>query len=152
MDTNRFLCRNECPRRGRWIWGLALAALVGCQGNRLPTAAVEGKVSYQGKPLEFGSVLFQPDRGPPARGLIGQDGAFRLSTYGNGDGAIVGLHRVQVVCYESQRSGNPPRPKPGEELNPGKLLIPPKYAQFETSGLQVEVKPRDNEPFLLNLE
>jgi len=152
MDLNRSCCRNYFLAKELFVLGLVVLVLSGCRGDHLPTVPVEGKVCCQGKPLEFGSVLFQPDRGPPARGLIARDGTFRLSTYGGDDGAVVGLHRVQITCFECQRLGAPFRPKPGEELNSGKLLIPPKYTRFETSGLRMEVKPSSNEPFLIDLQ
>ena len=128
---------------------LGLCAAGGCGTDRLPVAPVEGKIVYQGKPLEFGGVMFQAPSGPPARGRIGSDGTFRLSTYGDGDGAVIGKHRVRITCFETQRPGAPP-PSKDEEPGLGESLIPRKYAGFHTSGLEVEVKP-DNEPFVFEL-
>ena len=118
----------------------------GCGSDRLPTAPVEGKVLYQGKPLEFGSVIFQPDVGLPARGTIASDGTFRLSTHGNGDGAVIGRHRVRIACFESQDPAAPPL-KPNEQPRVGRSLIPRKYNNPGTSGLRVEVNSQ-NEPFV----
>ena len=125
----------------------ALAAFCGCGPKRLPTAPVQGKVLYQGKPLEFGGVLFQPENGPLARGKIGADGTFRLSTYREGDGAVLGTHRVQVACYETQRPGA--KIRAGVEPGLGKPLIPPKYLRSDTSGLQVEIREH-NEPVVFD--
>lgn len=117
----------------------------GCGVKQLPTVPIEGKVFYQGKPLASGLVVLQPDVGPVAQGHIESNGVFRLSSYGKNDGAIVGKHRVRIVCREA------PVLKPGAEAMPGKLLIPPKYADFSTSGLTVEVKPSNNEPLRFEL-
>lgn len=124
------------------------AAVAGCS-DRLPTAPVEGRVFYQDKPLEFGSVMFQPDVGPPATGIIGPGGTFRLSTYAEGDGAVIGKHKVRITCFEGQRPGAP-APSPHEEPSLGKSLIPRRYTVFSTSGLEREVKA-DNEPFVFRL-
>ena len=148
---------SKCLIDGRTARRLAAGSLVaalwliagGCGGDRLSTAPVEGKVLYRGEPLEFGSVLFQPEAGPPATGTIGADGSFELSTYSNGDGAVIGKHRVSISCFESQGPNAPP-PDPDREPGRGKPLVPRKYLRPETSGLTVEVK-QDNEPFEFKL-
>lgn len=105
----------------------------------MPVAPVEGRVLYRGKPLEFGSVLFQPDVGPTARGIIQPDGTFRLSTYGNGDGAVLGTHRVQIGCFEGQRPGAETGDAASETAL-GRPLIPRRYTRFDQSGLTAEVQ------------
>lgn len=146
-------CLIDGRRALRLVGTLLLAGLWlpvgGCGGNRLSTAPVEGKVFYRDEPLKFGSVLFQPESGPPATGTVGADGSFELSTYGNGDGAVIGKHRVSIKCFESQDPNAPP-PDPDREPGRGKPLIPRKYLRPETSRLRVEVK-QDNEPFEFKL-
>jgi hypothetical protein len=129
---------------------LSLALLGGCGSRQLPVAPAKGQVFYRGRPLEFGAVMFQPGIGPPARGVIQPDGRFQLSTYGANDGAVIGPHQVRITCFESQRpaGGVPTRTK--AEAGVGKSLIPPKYTNFDSSGLRVEVKTA-NEPFLFKL-
>ena len=127
--------------------GLALAALVGC--DRGPTLVpVTGKVLYKGKPLEFGSVMFQPPSGQPAVGEIQPDGTFTLSTFRPDDGAVVGTHKVRIACYESQRRGT--AKGPGEQ-SLGRLLIPMKYTLFDQSGLTADVREDQNEPIVFEL-
>ena len=131
------------------IVGLCIAAS-GCGEKQFPVAPAEGKIICQGKPLECGSVIFQPRTGPPARGKIQSDGTFVLSTYGNGDGAMIGTHRVRIACFENQRPGAIPD-NPQAEPTLGRPLVPRRYTNIQTSGLQVEVKS-SNEPFVLDLE
>lgn len=57
-----------------------------------------------GKPLSGGRVMFQPiasgdDKvvGRPAIGSIQPDGSFKLTTYKDGDGALVGSHHPVVM-------------------------------------------------------
>jgi hypothetical protein len=124
----------------RWV-GLAalLVACVACDvgcGRRPTLVPVSGRVTLDGKPLGFGSVMIQPTGGPAARGTIQPDGSFAVGTFTPGDGAIVGPASVRVACYEQQRPGAPP---PQGELALGKSLIPEKYTQFETSGITATV-------------
>ena len=127
-----------------------LVASLGCGGDRMPVAEVEGKVLYQGEPLEFGSVIFQPEQGPLAKGQIGPDGAFELSTYGDGDGAVIGTHKVRIACFESMAPDAPePDPSKGEPTL-GASLIPRRYTNLATSPLEIEVKA-DNEPLVIEL-
>ncbi|NLE39981.1 MAG: hypothetical protein GX621_18340 [Pirellulaceae bacterium] len=139
------------PRRHRLapIWAVALlVGLTGCS-DRHSVAPVEGKVIYRNAPLKFGSVSFQPEVGPRATGRIQPDGTFRLSTYGEHDGAILGRHRVSIVCAEHQ---NPETRSPGgdSEGRYSRSLIPEKYTFPETSGFEAEVK-ESNQPFTFEL-
>lgn len=131
-----------------------VAAVVGCGDGRPPRVPVAGRVTVGGQPLTSGQVVFWPDNGVPARGQIGADGVFRLSTFGDGDGAVLGRH---VVTIEATRVENP-GPKLAslqEEIdyyrdpaNAAKdaekpvvhWLAPERYAQRETSGLTAEVQ------------
>jgi hypothetical protein len=126
---------------------LVILLLAGC--NRGPLVVpVSGKVLYNGKPLQFGSVTFQPPSGQPAQGEIQHDGTFVLSTYRPNDGAVVGTHKVRVACYESQK--NLAARSPGEQ-SLGRLLIPTKYTFFDQSGLTAEVRPDENAPLVFEL-
>jgi hypothetical protein len=127
----------------------ALCALGGC-GQRRPLAPVTGRVLYEGEPLRFGSVMFQPETGQPATALIQPDGTFTLSTVGEGAGAALGRNRVRITCYEGQRPDRGPSGGAGES-GLGRLLIPRKYAGYETSGLTVDVRAEGNEPFVFDL-
>jgi hypothetical protein len=109
---------------------------------------ISGKVIYNGQPLSFGSVTFQPTSGQPAWGEIQSDGTFVLSTYGPNDGAVVGTHKIKVACYESQRPTA--TPKAGEQTL-GRSLIPQNYTLFDQSGLTAEVQPGENAPIVLEL-
>ena len=105
---------------------LSVGAGFGCDGTpeaaaRLSTAVpVSGLVTYKGKPLTRGTVVFEPDAGRPAHGEIQSDGRYTLSTFKDGDGAVEGTHRVSI-------SG----------LN--KKDLPLKYHAPSSSGIEIEV-------------
>jgi len=85
------------------LLAIAIFALPGCSDSEYKIAPVEGTVTYQGNKLTFGKLYFRPVKsgdkgegpGRPAFGTIDAQGAYRLSTYSEHDGAIVGKHNIQ---------------------------------------------------------
>ena len=130
-----------------WLWGggaLAVAWLslgVGCQREgRLPTAPVRGTVTLDGQPVTEGEVVFLPAAGKPSRGRLDAEGAFVLSAYTSGDGAVIGAHRVGVIARRGE-------PEEWSEAPTVEWLVPPRYANPATSGLTFEVLPnQENTP------
>ena len=109
---------------GSSLAALALIACSGCgeDGKAAPvsTVPVKGMVRYKGRPLTRGVIQFEPASiGREASGEIQPDGTFTLSTYGTGDGAVLGPHRVAVT-------------------GAGKA-VPVKYSNFASSRIEVEV-------------
>ena len=139
----------ECRR---WLPLVPLLLVVCAPGcNRGPAMGkVSGSVSLDGTPLKFGSVMFQNvSGGQPSVGEIQPDGSFVLSTFRPEDGAIVGNHKVRVVCYSTQDPANKRSGPMGDSL--GALLIPRKYASLGTSGLSAEVTAEGLEDFKIEL-
>lgn len=116
----------------------ALAVLVGVAGctSRPPTAPVSGRVTLDGKPLEFGHVFFQSGKGVGSGGRIGPGGRFVVGERG---GATVGLNAVAVSCTEADSPGFR-QPESGEPVA-GKSLVPERYASTASSGITVDVAP-----------
>lgn len=133
---------------------LASASLMlfsGCFGQKgLETAPASGIVTYNGKPLSFGRVSFRPEAGSPATGEIQSDGTFALSTYGNGDGAIVGTHQVSITSTEAD-AGTMAETAANTEMAVPKSLIPKKYTSFATSELTAEVVASGENKFTFEL-
>ena len=81
---------------------------VGCGSGlkEFPVAETSGVVLCEGKPVPFAKVQFNPVKkegsksavvGKPGFAFADQDGKFVLTTYSDGDGAVVGKHIVTAV-------------------------------------------------------
>ena len=118
-------------------------AVAGC-GSDAELGSVHGVVRLDGKPVATGTVRFLPTAGRAASGKIESDGSFVLGTYGKSDGALIGMHQVAIIAYETPAStgGRPDTTK----ASPGttKPLVPMRYMAPGTSGLTFEVKPGQN--------
>ena len=117
------------------VVALALG-LSGCAGGLYP---VRGTVTLDdGTPLTKGLVVFERvGGGTPitARGSVGPDGTYELSTGKPGDGVPPGRYKVLVNPLDLSDV-------PDEKKN---LPFDIKYTKFETSGLEFEVKTGPNE-------
>ena len=124
--------------------------LSGCGPNHPETAPVSGHVTYQGKPLPEGTVVFYPTEGRPARGSINSDGSYTLTTFEDRDGAILGKHCVTIKSTKCVDL--PPAKTPAEEAarahsplsHKVEWLLPERYARENTSPLTADVIRGDN--------
>lgn len=114
-----------------------LATLIaGCGESGPITFPVTGKINHQGKPLPFGAVMFVPLDGPANSAAIEPDGSYKVQL-------VPGTHRIAVVAMPPRQG----RPDPSQEggldttgFPEPKSLIPEKYNQYDTSGVQIEVQ------------
>lgn len=125
---------------------IPMACVLGCGPTELELAPVTGKVVFpDGKPVVGAMIEFADLHGSGARGKTDADGRFELTTGGR-KGAVVGTHRVAVV-HMIIADGAAAHVK----ARHARLVIHPKYATFETSGLHREVKAGPND-FILELD
>jgi hypothetical protein len=116
------------------------AILAGCGSSGPTLYPVQGKVTFNGKPLNTGSVLFVPlSKGPSAYGVIAEDGTYRLTT-DDREGALPGKHRVMINAVKDNGINSP-----------HSYLIPAKYGS-DSSGLEAEVKEQDENTIDFALE
>jgi hypothetical protein len=115
-------------------------AFMGCGNNKSSVGTVHGKVMLNDKPLANGTIVTRPNAGRGSQGII-SNGEFELGTFSRNDGALIGTHQVAIIAEEKRDSG--------AEAKAGKLLIPQRYTNPDTSGLAIEVKPGDNTPELI---
>ncbi|PQO42557.1 hypothetical protein [Blastopirellula marina] len=111
---------------------------------------VEGTVTYKGKPIENGAIIFEVPGNRSAYGKI-QDGQIvDVTTSEFGDGVPVGEAKVAINASEpaSQSAANPsmsanaPGGPSGMDL--GKSLLPKHYANPATSDLTVTIEQGEN--------
>ena len=121
-------------------------SLMGCGSkNEYATAPVSGTVSFAGKPLNTGSLLFVPSGGgPSAQANINTDGTYSMTTYSEGDGAIIAKHDVIITALAAPTGGLLPEDTKRGYDAAAKSLIPEKFGDLAKSGLKVEVKEGDN--------
>jgi len=116
--------------------------LGGCKSDNFPElAVVQGTVSYKGKLLTHGEVVFTPKDatlGPQAVGEIQADGSFQMATLGR-PGAALGKRTVTV------HSRKPLTPKQAKSLVVPESLIPLKYGQAETTPFHFQVSRGTNQ-------
>jgi hypothetical protein len=120
-----------------------IGMFLGC-GHRAAVAPVKGKVLLDGRPLTTGVVNTLPSAGRGAHGEIQSDGSFQLHTFANNDGALIGDHKVAVAAYDPSAGRTPESPD-------GKLLVPSRYTNPETSKLKINVQPSGNDNVVLEL-
>jgi hypothetical protein len=124
--------------RASCFLGVALlcAFTVGCGPSEEPLVPVEGKITFEGKPLTKGSVGFHPDvaRNNLSKNIphgVISDGRYKMMTQPR-DGAPVGWYKVTVNVTE-----------PSDPKNPYSLprsLIPERFSKVTETELAVEVR------------
>jgi hypothetical protein len=133
---------------GLWMISMVvLVAAVGCGPRSKPTASVKGKVTAKGQAVTGGGITFSPiavgnetSPGRPAAAVIQSDGTFVLSTEKEGDGAVIGRHRV---TFSQPSSNAPPQEWDGTGTPPENPKSP--YEGMVPKPAEVEVKAGAND-------
>lgn len=125
------------------VWCAILACTVGC-GEQSQLAPVHGTITLADKPIGPGNILFIPNvvkgiKAKTASGSFETDGRYSLTTFREGDGALVGDHTVVIT---PRRVGVEPG---GEVATRAKLPpIPRRYQNAAQSGLSATVRDGNN--------
>ena len=140
---------------------LNVLVFAGCSGSDRPEMVpVSGTVMYRGEPLEGASVRFVGQIGRPAIGRTDADGRFTLTSFDEGDGAVLGEHAVTVTKYAKPSFEPPKNPEGGYifESEAEKLafydtpsVIPTRYENSDQSGLQFTVTAEGPNDFTIEL-
>lgn len=144
-------------------FGCSTGQFAGTPGRR-PTERASGIVRFEGKPLQDAHVTFHPrGEGQAAFGRTDQKGRFRLQTYEEGDGALVGSYLVTVTKLEAESNldktpeewfAEMEKRTKGEDATKSQAfrsLIPQQYADPKTSGLSAEVSSGSKNNFTFEL-
>jgi len=130
----RFACMVGC------VAFLAAGFLLsGCNRSPYELAPVHGVVTVDDVPLFQGKVMFMPvalgentNAGRPGIGKMDSEGKFRLTTFDENDGAIVGDHWAVVINVEEDL------PKGVPEF--ARLTMPEKVAVVAGKDNQIDLK------------
>lgn len=126
---------------------------------RPPVYPATGVVEYQGKPVAGAAVTFlsgKDDGSDPnaqvAYGHTDSAGRFRLRRYREYEGAVAGEYRVTVVKIEYVDT-TPENPDPGRDYPPiERSVLPARYRDASSSGLEATVKPEGPNAFRFVLD
>lgn len=143
-----------------------LSWISGCDGQaagKPKLVPVSGTVTRKGAPVEKAQVAFiNPDASRNAIGETDSQGKFRLGTFGNADGAILGDHVVIVTKAAAVAAASPAGPPKPEDLakmaSAGQMTavksdqsIPAKYGDPKTTSLKATVKGDGQDDFTFDL-
>ena len=153
VATRRCRC---FPSRVIFLFFLFVVLLFaeGCGEKQAERATISGSVSYQGEPVAYGDIVFQPVSAVPGRAFAqGKivDGKYSLDT---AHGPVVGRNIVQIHGYKM--TGRKRLDIAGKSLSEAPQMIdelvpyiPEKYN--EGSELKVDIKSGANENADFNL-
>ncbi len=85
---------------------LACLTLAGCPDGRPQRYQLSGKITFDGKPVPAGWIIFTPESGPGASANI-ENGRYETPP---GFGSIGGMHTIEVVAFGASvapKSNNP---------------------------------------------
>jgi hypothetical protein len=124
--------------------GLLMGGVLGCgSGSPYELAPVHGRLTVKQRPLAGAKVMFAPiakddqsAAGKPAVGLTDSEGSFTLTTYSDGDGAVVGEHWITVFAPEAAA---PNESAPGDPAS-----TEPKYKRLTLPQKQVVAAGQEN--------
>ena len=125
------------------VW---LPALAGCGGSGIDRVEVSGTVTFDGKPLEQGSIEFQPiAAGPSAGGKIA-GGEFTIA---EDQGPSPGSYRVEIRSYQPTGRKVPDPDFPGKMEEEKRNVVPKRYNDATT--LQKEITAEGPNRFAFEL-
>jgi hypothetical protein len=128
---------------------LLLFSLAGCGGdssgkNRPKTVTADGVLTYKGNPVAGATIVCSPEDGKHAAAAVtDSSGRFRLSAFPPKPGAVPGTYKVSISAVEVAPIPQLPDGVHAEDvkLPPPKYLVPQKYGNIATSGLQALIPP-----------
>lgn len=123
-----------------------------CGKNRIdiPTAPVNGMVTFEGKPLSAGRVVFLHSKsGHAAAASLNADGSFTLNAYqGENQVAIDSM----IDKPEDSKEGGGLHTLKGPGMRTLHSRIPIRYGEFSSSGFTFNVEARENKANFILVE
>jgi hypothetical protein len=86
------------------VFVASLFFITGCGGDGLSRHAISGTITYDGKPLELGSIALEPDvsagKVAPSTYTSVADGAFSIPV---DEGPIAGKYNLRIVSFDKSK-------------------------------------------------
>lgn len=103
----------------------SVVGLTGCgRGDPFQRQPIQGSVKFEGKPIQFGAVRFEPAGSEPTGTTASiRDGSFKIDRI---SGVGPGKYKVYVQAFDKMDAG-PPGTFPGEEGTPPQNILPDKF-------------------------
>jgi hypothetical protein len=145
--TEAFVWGGLVRHASRKLFGVGACVVLGlvggCSGSEFDLAPASGIVTIDGVPFTAGKVMFAPiaqgeerRAGRPALGRLQADGSFKLSTYEDGDGAVVGEHWATIIRLDDEAAAPAAASVPAFS----RLLIPTKQTVVAGEDNRFEIK------------
>jgi hypothetical protein len=130
----------------RWLLLFTLGSILGCgQGPQIPRAVVSGRVSYQGRPVADGIIVFVPtkDTKGPSTSAVISGGVYKAVIHG---GVPVGTHRVEIDAFRTMAASanNPLVPGNGTR---NEQYLPERYNRQSALDVTVDAKQEQTRDF-----
>lgn len=138
------------------LFCVSVSTIAGCGSDRPSLGSVAGTVSYNGEPIQDGTIIFEVQGTRPATGKIVGGRITDVTTFEPNDGAPIGAAKIAVSATEAAapaEASTPPAGNPSEQaeaemtgnyMGMGKSLIPPHFNDPSTSGLTCEIQAGEN--------
>ncbi len=127
------------------IWPCWLICLVAGCGDSGPSVRVWGTVSYQGRPVEEGRIIFFPIDGTPgpSTGTIIEQGRYDIPTRSGPYAG--GVYRVEITGVGPQRTYSPNLSGAGPKFTVRDQFIPPEFNQKSSLRVSVAARAEENQ-------
>ena len=112
--------------------------LISCGGcsDQPALALVQGSVTYNGKPLASGTIVFYPTEGRSASGEVKDGEIVGVTTFEPKDGVPIGHHKVTIQAWD----------KPATDMyTQRKSIVPAKYTDVSQTSLSADIEAGMNE-------
>lgn len=132
---------------------IVAALSTGCGESGPHVVRVEGRVTYNGKPVGEGVVQFLPHSNSaqtparPGAGHLQADGRYSMQSYGGREGVLPGEYQVAIAAFEYSKIKFPPEPNHKMEYT-----VPARYTQAATSDLKAIVPEDAKTPLRIDFD
>jgi hypothetical protein len=127
---------------------ICLSIPTGCSKSQFPkTIAIQGHVTYRGKPVPAGTIGFNPTNpaNRPAAGQLDSNGVYRLASFRANDGVMPGEYKITIQSFSSLPTAEDPN-------RPTVSRVPRRYNNIAESNLKFTVPEDANGTLEYNID